>query len=125
MYFRESHHRQLVDRSSRSSPTYKHNVFSRIPPAAAGRSFKPNLQAQCILENPTSGSWSIVQAQPSFRCYVFSAPSRPGFNNPPASAGGIRLFDLLSARAENLTRIGALNSKSPSKHRETSVLGGV
>jgi hypothetical protein len=35
-------------------------------------------------ENPTNGSWWIVQVQPTGRCF-----SRPDLNNPPTAVGGI------------------------------------
>src|SRR5215217_9098599 len=59
---RESHQRQLVDRSD---PFYKHGTpeFSGIPPTAVGGSFRSFLQTRYprVLGNPTNGSWWIVQ----------------------------------------------------------------
>jgi hypothetical protein len=67
----KSHQRQLVDRSS---PTYNEgtNPTSRIPPTAVGGWFKSNLQRSTNPnpQNPTNGSWWIVQVQPTTKALI-------------------------------------------------------
>jgi hypothetical protein len=63
---RESHQRQLVDGSD---PAYKKNCTKtkRIPPTAVGGWFRSCLQENLHQnqENPTNGSWWMVQILPT------------------------------------------------------------
>jgi len=86
-----------------------------IPPAEAGGLFKPSLPTRLLLLNPTSGSWWIVQIQPTHtptspeshqrKLVDCSNPAysrseeRLGLNNPPASAGGILWIALSVCRS--------------------------
>src|SRR5262245_41100770 len=94
--------------------------FSKIPPAEAGGSFKSNLRFVISSLRSQAGRALTIHQLPLVGFpFIAACVDRLGFNNPPASAGGIRLFVLLSARPEKIDQIGDLLSKSTPKFSET------
>src|SRR5262245_9652007 len=82
----------------------------RILPAEAGGLLKPGLLVQVAMKwNPTSGSWWIIQTQPTRGRKDKTTKRRMGLNDLPASADGIG------------NPPGCRHSKSLSKMSETKI----